>query len=401
MSVWRYDLARFSPATQLTPQGFLKAPANFTKAGVFEYDRTDGTKVRELRPDEEVFHEDSLSTLRGAPVTNDHPKAGMVTPTNATTLTVGWAGETVERSDAYVSGSVTVMDSDTIQRIRSGDLREISMGYRCSIEHTAGEHPVYGRYDQIQRNIRYNHVAIGAPDWGRAGSDVALRLDSTAAWSGTGVDNSPEKDVDSGKAPTSRRDAIMETMTIKIGGVEFDVPKQAAQALQTDFARRDTELATVRADAEATQGRFDAQAAELKNVKKQLAEAQDPERFDSALKEHAELTAKARRVLGDEAEMPTTKREIWEKVLRKDNADLDLTAKSDDYVEARFDHMIETAKTAPQAPKPGQGRADARNAAQQNGSDEKRFDAAAARARMLEANANAWQQPLAVSSQRE
>lgn len=443
----RYDLARFSPKTTRTPQGFLKAPAFFTRAGIFEYQRADGTKVRELRPEDEVFHADSLGTLSSAPLVKDHPQEGMVTPENAKQLAIGWAGEQIERKDSMVSGYVTVMDADTISDVQSGKLREISMGYRCQIDKEEGEHPVFGRYDQIQRNIRYNHVALGGINWGRAGTEVGLRLDSTGAIQRSdaftqiehlvmqqadlhgmdreelaktaGIDLWELEDVLYGfgapKKATlqkiamalklevqtlinlvprvdSERKRKMETITI--GGVEFEVSKATAQAIRQENARLDSQISELKTENEKLQGRFDAQTEELKGTKEKLEEAQDPKRFDSAVAERIDLVTKARKVLGDEAKIEGTNREIMESVLKHDSKDLDFSNRSDDYVEARFDAFVDT-KNTPTTNK-GQVRADARQT--QTKPTEGRIDSSEAQERMRQRNAEAWKQDLTVTN---
>lgn len=444
----RYDLARFGRKTTRTPQGFLKAPAFFTRAGVFEYDRGDGTKIRELRPDEEVFHEDSLATLRGAPLVEGH-SAGMITPANAKALSFGWAGEKVERKDALVSGEVTVIDSQAIQDIGSGKLREISMGYRCKIESTSGEHPKYGRYDQIQRDIRYNHVGFGGSDWGRAGNDVAIRLDSGDAVQRTDADplrhlvtqqasiaglsmkalaeqvgveewelnsaisgwEAPSEallkalalalqiNIESLSKLVPNDDRIdrtdqgdpMETVTITIGGVQFDVPKAAGQAFQNDTERRDSETATLKAENDKLQGRFDAQGEELKTTKTKLEEAQDPKRFDSAVTGRIALLDRARKILPEGTEIQGTSREVMEQVIKHDSKDLDLTGKSADYVEARFDALLERPAEPKKPATKTAARVDAQTASTGEGGE---ISEEQSRADMAKRNAEAWQQPL-------
>lgn len=454
--VQRFDLARFSPRTSKTPQGFLKAPAYFTRSGIFEYTRADGTKVRELRPEDEVFRKDSLTTISSAPLTLGHPREGMVNPTNAKKLTIGVAGEKVERKDSLVEGSVIVMDSKAINDIHAGKLRDISMGYTCSIERTAGVDPIHGRYDQIQRNIRYNHVAMGGQSWGRAGDSVGIRLDSlegaddTAAvqrfdgftqlemlvaqkmdlmglnrdelakkagielfkledilWGFLAPKKSDLKKLASAigvevetlislvprvdRADSSpRKDSTMDEEIIKIGGVEFKVPKNAAQALNAEIVRKDSRIEELKTENEKLQGRFDAQGEELTSAKGKLEELQDPKRFDSVVQERLDLLNKARSVLGGKAEISGSKREIMEQVLKHDKADLDLSDKSDDYVEARFDARME--QPAPRQSRADSSKANVRTAVQvaKNGGAEDRYDSKAARERMLQANRDAW-----------
>jgi len=151
-------------------------PAYVTRAGVLEYKRADGTTVRELRHPDEVFRPASLESLSAAPLTDLHPKE-MISPKNVRSLRVGHVGEAVRQDGHRVAATVTIEDEQIIALVERGERREISCGYACAIDATPGvwdgEH-----YDAVQRDIVYNHAALGPRNWGRAGSEVALRLDS-------------------------------------------------------------------------------------------------------------------------------------------------------------------------------------------------------------------------------
>lgn len=183
--VQRFDFSQINRNVKKTPQGFLRIPAFLTRTGIFEYVRSDGSVIREYRPSEEVFKIDSLQTFSGAPVTDLHPEINgepvAVDPTNAKRLQVGFVGETIKQDGEFVSATLTITDQAMIQAIERGERKEISNGYSCSIEQTPGEYKGQ-RYDCIQRNIIGNHVAIGPRDWGRAGPQVSLRLDSQDAY---------------------------------------------------------------------------------------------------------------------------------------------------------------------------------------------------------------------------
>lgn len=114
--------------------------------------------------------------LAGAPVTNLHPAEGKVTAENWRKRAVGHTSETVRRDGDKIVGDIYVQDSYTIDLIEKNERREVSCGYLCRLDMTPGVTPSGERYDAIQRDIRYNHVAL-VPK-GRAGSEVSLRLDS-------------------------------------------------------------------------------------------------------------------------------------------------------------------------------------------------------------------------------
>jgi hypothetical protein len=159
-----------------TPQGGILVPAYVTRTGVFEYTRTDGTKVRELRHPEDVFSKDSLASLRGAPVTVGHPNDA-VRADNWRTLAVGTTERVKVKDAKFVSARLRVQDSSTVAAVKRGDLVECSMGYSTTVVEEAGTYEGEP-YDCRQTDILYNHVALGPKDWGRAGPEVRLQLDS-------------------------------------------------------------------------------------------------------------------------------------------------------------------------------------------------------------------------------
>ncbi len=173
--VERFDFQRIDAArVTLTPQGFLRVSGNLTRIGVLDYYRADGSRFRELRLPDEVFRSDSLDTIKLAPVTDLH--SAMVSPANVDKLQIGVVGEDVGHDDRFVTGSALIQRQDAIDAVRSKRRCELSPGYRCYVEPTAGEWNGQ-KYDGIQRAIVYNHLAIGPKNWGRAGPEVALRLD--------------------------------------------------------------------------------------------------------------------------------------------------------------------------------------------------------------------------------
>lgn len=393
VEVRRFDLASFSPRTRFDARGFLVADAYFTRAGIFEYQRADGSRIRELRPEEEVFHADSLATLAGAPVTREHPtnengQRIYITPDNVKQFQVGVTGHEVNRDDTKVAGNMTIQDAGVIQDVQSGKLKEISMGYKCRIEMTGGTHPKFGRYDAIQRHIRYNHTALGGTNWGRAGEEIGLRLDSNDA-----IQVQPEPGADRADS----RSKAMETITIN--GVEYEVPKAAAQAYRTVQQRTDSQVEKLTKDNEALQGRLDAKGEEVKKLEEKLQAAEDPKRFDSAVSERIDLLTQARTVLGEKAEIQGTSRQIMEQVLKHDSKDADFSGRSDDYIQGRFDDFMSSFSKQRQDKKDSMSRA--RGAVDSPGDNKTadKFDSSSARERMLERNRQMAASPLTVSKE--
>jgi hypothetical protein len=182
-AVLRMDRGKLAK-TKRTSQGFARVDARLTRTGILEYVRADGSIQREYRPAEEVFNADSLASLAGAPVTDLHP-AVMVDPTNVRQLQVGITNAP-RRDGKFIGAELVVQAADVIAKIDDGTRKEISCGYTCELDMTPGVFEGQ-HYDAVQRAINYNHVALGPSDWGRAGSEVALRLDSADDQSGAMV----------------------------------------------------------------------------------------------------------------------------------------------------------------------------------------------------------------------
>jgi hypothetical protein len=406
MDELRFDFVRLGRNVTRTPQGFLRIPAYFSRTGIQIYERADGTKIREYRPESEVFAEDSLATFAAAPVTDGHPPA-MITPNNVKNLAIGWLEGGVRRDGNRVSGHVIIADVDAIAKAERGDLRECSMGYRCKPEPTPGESPEGEKYDAIQRSIVINHAALGPAGWGRAGSDVCLRLDSSAASSRTRLDRIEKRgsqwavlsksgrvlgkhktreeaiaQLGAVEASKTRRKKRKDSMRkVKINGMTFDVEDNVAEALDVEQARRDS----ASEDREKLQARCDAAEEKNKKLEADLAKAQDPKELEKRIEERADLIAKARSVLGSDAEIPAGKRELMEAVLKKDSKDRDFTGKSDAYVEVRFDLLFEDLKKRTDADDSKQRARGAAYVAQRTPSSEVRKDQAAYQ-KMIEHN---------------
>ncbi len=119
----RFDLVRITRKWTLTPQGFLRCPAGFTRSGILEYRRHDGTVRKEFRPSEEVFDAKSIETLLHAPVTDLHPtkdgKRVMVDAHNAREFMIGSVVDVKKFDDRVLGGELVVHDAGEMELIRT------------------------------------------------------------------------------------------------------------------------------------------------------------------------------------------------------------------------------------------------------------------------------------------
>lgn len=189
----RFDRGELSPAHE-TAEGYLYVSGYATRAGVFPYRDKAGGIRWELRPPEEVGAPESLASLARKPITDQHPDE----PVDASNVDVHGAGivdpEVVWEKDfanGYVKIRGTVTRKSAVDSIKGGR-RELSCGYTAEIEERSGvwtdASGVQHKFDAIQRNIRYNHLAL--VDQGRAGPLARLRADSDAVL----VDNYTRED---------------------------------------------------------------------------------------------------------------------------------------------------------------------------------------------------------------
>lgn len=158
---------------EMLPHGFMKVEGYVARAGVLEYRNDDGSIRRELRLREDVADPKSLSGYEGASLTDGHPTV-LVDADNVRTLEDGTA--TSARMDGdWVVAPMVIKSKKLISKVKSGKTG-LSAGYTIRLDETPGVHPVYGRYDAIQRDIRINHIAV-AVDVPRAGDGARIRMD--------------------------------------------------------------------------------------------------------------------------------------------------------------------------------------------------------------------------------
>ena len=169
---------------EITPEGFLlckNVPIARTGDQLYTADevgldaRGDGL-VKIVRDADEVFHERTISSFEGKPVTIDHPNGTDVNPSNWRDLTVGIV-QNVRRGsgieDDLLLADLLITDQRGIDSVKNG-LKEVSCGYDAD-------------YQQIelglgkQANIMGNHVAL--VERGRAGARCSIRDKETITMS--------------------------------------------------------------------------------------------------------------------------------------------------------------------------------------------------------------------------
>jgi hypothetical protein len=371
---------------QRTPSGGLLVNARIARTGIQTYHRPDGSEIKEYRPEEEVFSDASLASWRGATVTDLHPVTD-VNPSNWKDLAKGHVSDEVVRDGNYVKTRLYIEDADLIQAVQSGQRKELSGGYHVQIDETPGEFEGE-RYDRIQRNIRGNHVATLPPGMGRAGPEVAIRLDAS--------DNVIIETV----APGGQEEWRM--ITIQIDGVDYQVegpgaePLRQALGLKLDASHAKleqvrSELSKARSDLEETRGRADTVEKEAAKLKTKITELEDPAHIDAMAQARADLTMDARKLLGDpEADFAGKSAvEIMAMALGEELRD----DTSENYLRGAFHMALKISKEDP-----GEGHLDSVDQFRMQAAKGERTDELDELDKILRDKLeNGWRQPLAIS----
>jgi uncharacterized protein DUF2213 len=218
------DLARARPVPG--SPGMVDAPGHLPIIGTFDYPEF-GTV--EYVPPETAHDPASLATLRGIPLTIDHP-VGMVDAENWRDLAHGVVIDYAPTEDG-VDVWVRVASKDAVDAGKGG-LVQLSLGYDCQVDEAPGVDAAGKPYTGVQRGRVYNHLAqVGLA---RVGGGARLRFDAmkhaklthagktfqiaallATALKGEALDKDPAK----------RKDAAIETAEISIDGVTMILPR--------------------------------------------------------------------------------------------------------------------------------------------------------------------------------
>ena len=329
MSKIRYDSAKFKAT--IDENGFLVDTPVVARLGVQVYYMEDGRTVREFRPAEEVFKDESLASYQGKPMTLDHV---FVNSENAKEVVVGSVSGKAESLGSSVVAPIVVYDNTAIQEAMAGNAKELSVGYSAVLDDTPGwGDPITGEYvlksdgeqfdapegwqefDAIQRDIKVNHLAMVYR--GRAGI-AKLNMDGEQ-------ENPYTTDVDINKEDKQ------EMIKIKLDGAqEFEVAPEIASHIEALNAKADTAIA----ERDALKAKVDAMPAEIEAA---VAKAKaDADALAALVAVAAEAGVKA-----DGLDAKGIKVAYVKEV-----SGLDVSEKSDAYIDAAFDIAKESDKMA-------------------------------------------------------
>lgn len=172
---------KFSNYPYIDMNGSFWLDARVTRVGVMKYpylDKKTGKEVvdRYVKLPEEIFSQETMDSLVGVPLTLHHPYDTMVNPSNFNVLSVGMVMfKPLNENQTLLRCRVLVTNRNILEalakKIDKGENWELSCGYGCDLDNVTGS--FNGEpYNVIQRNIRYNHLALVKK--GRAGDNVKI-----------------------------------------------------------------------------------------------------------------------------------------------------------------------------------------------------------------------------------
>lgn len=309
---------RISVPTQrlMTDAGQMIVPCAFARTGTQVY-TAEQLKLTDKEPDElitvhrdekHVFDKDSMSSFRSSPVTLGHPKdkegnTVLVTADNSKELQVGMLEGMPIRDEDLLTGCLVIANKDAIKVIDEGE-KELSAGYVCDIELIKdGDDEKY-----VQTNIRANHIAIVKK--GRAGAVCSI------------ADEALETTV-LNRSDLAKKAPPFNPVTPKVVLDRTPITDEQIAAL-TKLDKLEKEIELVLGDKGFTQ----------ESINKFI---------NDTVKVRVDVVNKARFIADITDVEDKTNTEIVKMVVESQSPDLDVSDKSDEYMQARFDIMFDEA----------------------------------------------------------
>lgn len=349
-SAVRYDCSCMQGEAFVTPEGYIRAKAIVTRAGVFSYQNADGTVRKELRIPDEVFHSDALSSMKMIPVTNGHPNEKLVTAKNSKRLAVGFTGDVVEQSGNYVLANLVITDEDAVRAVKEHGRRELSLGYTVDLVPESGHYDGED-YDYKQTNIRYNHLAL--VDTARAGSAARIHLDEADAVQITGVREMAKRKI--------KIDAMEYMVEPEIADF-FESTREKDENWTEERDRLERNIKNLRDELERVRNELNQQEDELERVRAERdgMKSEDMDKMDKQPKMDAADFSKAvaqrvqlLKTASGYLDAETLSRmdsasdlDIKKEVIRSAKKNISLDGKSDVYAETLFDVIVSERTTS-------------------------------------------------------
>lgn len=342
----RYDTASINKIEQDATTGFVHVNnVPIARVGVFPYLKADGSIEMEAKLPAELLANTTVDSANNKPVTDDHPEE-FVNQSNAKKYMKGFTASNAHVDNDMLRVDMTITDAGLIDEINKGK-QELSIGFETEIVPQKGEYKG-SVYDSVQKNIQINHVAV--VERARAGHSVRLIGDSAEMI---------DEDIKKGNQ--------METTKVRLGDSDITVASSDADKLiklDADNSEKEKKIADLKAkiadyekqlkelqgDADSSKKSEEEAQAEKDALEKQLEtykKKYEGDGLDQAIDAKINLIEQAKPYVGDSYDFKgKTEKEIKVATLKAIDDSIDLSDKSDDYINAYFDSTIKNQNSS-------------------------------------------------------
>lgn len=304
--------------------GQMIAPCSIARTGVMSYlakecgemfkDRDPMSIVKIATLAEDLFCKDSMESYRAAPITIGHPEDDVSTE-NAKELVKGMLEGTPTKDGELLAGTLVMNDADAITVIQH-ESSQLSSGHTARL--VLCDAAAVG-YDAKKTNIRCNHIAI--VQRGRAGSEVRI------------ADEAPVVEEEAFVEPVVGEDGVVVPAVV----VAPVVPVEPVEPVVAVVVEEEVKVA----DAALLQVEVAQLTVKLEDACAELAELKLRD-IDTLVEERMEFVSKVL-TLADSIDVKgKSTAELKREVVAKCR-DMDVTDKSDAYIDARFEVLLEDA----------------------------------------------------------
>lgn len=339
MNLTRYDTATINKFSVDSQTGFLHVSnVPIARVGVFPYIGKSGQITMEAKLPDDLLTDSAVESANSKPVTDDHPQES-VNVANTNRYMKGLTANNAHVDGDKLKVDMTITDSALIKEIQGGK-QELSIGFQTDVVPVKGTFKGMA-YDSAQKNIQINHVAVVKR--GRAGHSVRLTGDSAEMV----IDDSQEKGTS------------METTKIRLDGADVTVATTDAERIlkldadnkanNSKIAKLDAQIKALTAERDKLKGGADANKksldeaqAKADSLEKELAAEKkkfEGDALDQAIADRMALIDEVKPYVGDSFDFKgKSPKEMKLEAISKTDS-VDLSAKSDDYIDAYFDSI--------------------------------------------------------------
>lgn len=373
------DVRSLVSTRTFTDEGFLQVDANLSCVGVVDYLASDFEKsvfpnhsandvIKVYRSPEVLFSDSTLNSFKAKPMTNGHPISRLVTPKIARAVQIGHVTDSVKRKGDFINLRLMITDEASIELVNSKPAY-LSAGYGAKLAVGKGTTPEGQHFDAKLTEMKGNHVALTESP--RAGYSCKI-LDS----------NEQIKPIEEKRmAKVKINDIDVEINADAQGAVQMLIDSKNALEIKRDEVNQ--KLTDSKSKNEKLQGEVDALKTTLN----------DEAVFVKKVDERVQLISDARSVFPKIDYKQKTARDIRVEVIKGLNDSFDATDKSDEYIEGRFDTLVDAhSKQTKSSNDMYSGHSILKDAMDKN--EKVGSLSANARNELRKRNAEAWSQPI-------